>query len=185
MDRPYSLHAEEPGLPWAAYVSTQRIHDFEPLDCWQIKDAKKILGLQAQLWTETVFDQAALHYYLFPRLIAVADRAWRRQPGEWADFAAALGSRELAYLDSLKIAYRLPPPGAEITGNQLRANLSYPGLTIRYNIAGEDPSATCPILKNEIDVTDIKEIRLATFSPSNERSSRVEIFQNLQNASLD
>ena len=185
LDMPYSLHADEPGLPWAAYVSTQRIHDFSPLACWRIEDAKNVVGLQAQLWTETVLDQSGLHYYLFPRLLAVADRAWCRKPGNWASFAGALGSRELAYLESLKIAYRLPPPGVKITGNRLQANVAYPGLTIRYNINGENPSANCPIVTSEIDITNIKEIRLATFSPSGERSSRVEIIENLINTNVD
>ena len=185
LDMPYSLHAEEPGFPWAAYVSTRRIHDFEPLDCWQIKDAEAVLGLQAQLWTETVLDRAGLHYYLFPRLLAVADRAWRRKPGSWADFAAALGTRELGYLEALNIAYRLPPPGVRVVGNRLQANVSYPGLTIRYNIHGEDPSANCPSLADEIDITGIKEIRLATFSASGERSSGVEVVENFLDTGLD
>ena len=119
------------------------------------------------------------------RLLAVADCAWRRKPGNWANFAAALGSRELAYLESLKIAYRLPPPGVKITGNRLQANLSYPGLTIRYNISGENPSVNCPILTDEIDITGLKEIRLATFSHSGERSSRDEIVEDLLNTNLN
>ena len=76
LDMPYSLHAEEPGLPWAAYTSTRRIHDFDPFDCWDIDSESNIKGIQAQLWTETVYDQATLHYYLFPRRLAVAEQAW-------------------------------------------------------------------------------------------------------------
>ena len=185
LDMPYSLHAEEPGLPWAAYTSTRRIHDFNPLDCWAITDMSAVMGLQAQLWSETVIDQTALHYYLFPRLLAVAERSWRSRPGNWADFAAALGGRELAYLDTLKIDYRLPPPGIQITGDQLRGNTAYPGLTIRYNLGGANPTPNCPSLNGSLDISGYTEIRLATFSPSGERSSRVEIVEDLTDAGLD
>ena len=65
-------------------------------------------------------------YMLYPRLLAVAERAWhaadwettvdqkvsdRARQRDWAQFAAALGHRELRRLDQLGINYRLPPPG--------------------------------------------------------------------------
>ena len=185
LDMPYSLHAEEPGLPWAAYTSTRRIHDFDPFDCWDIDSESNIKGIQAQLWTETVYDQATLHYYLFPRLLAVAERAWCKKFGPWSNFAHAVGSRELAHLDALGIKYRLPPPGIQIDNHYLKANSTYPGLIIRYNQQGENPTANDPELIDQLDINGISEIRLAVFSPSGERSSRVEIVKNLLDANLN
>ena len=130
LDMPYSLHAEEPGLPWAAYTSTRRIHDFDPFDCWDIDSESNIKGIQAQLWTETVYDQATLHYYLFPRLLAVAERAGAKS-GPWNYFAHAVGSRN-SLISTLGIKYRLPPPGIQIDNHYL-ANSTYPGLIIRPN----------------------------------------------------
>ena len=63
---------------------------------------------------------------LYPRLLAVAERAWhaadwemiidqqvrdKARQRDWAQFAAGLGHRELARLDHLGVNYRLPPPG--------------------------------------------------------------------------
>ena len=67
------------------------------------------------------------HQMLFPRVLALAERAWHRAAWEnatseedrdqlretdWQRFGNALGSKELARLDALGIAYRVPPPGA-------------------------------------------------------------------------
>ncbi len=40
-----------------------------------------ILGMQAQLWSETVRSKTHLHEMVFPRLIALAERAWHK--GQW------------------------------------------------------------------------------------------------------
>ena len=184
LDMPHSLHKDEPGLPWAAYIDSERIHQFEPLDCWGIETTVLVQGLQAQLWTETVDGEDALHYYLFPRLLAVADRAWRKLPGSWPAFASALGERELAYLDELGIRYRVPPPGAQVADGQLLANCNLPGLTIRYTTDGKDPTPESPGLGTPLDLDQLTEIRLAVFSANNERSGRIEVIDNLLDANL-
>jgi len=67
-----------------------------------------------------------LDYMLFPRLLAVAERAWHqadwqtaasaslmksRRTRDWEQFANTLGYRELRNLELRGIHYRLPPPG--------------------------------------------------------------------------
>ncbi|MCG7427051.1 family 20 glycosylhydrolase [Helcobacillus sp. ACRRO] len=44
-----------------------------------VHDQSGVLGIQAQMWTEYVADEAHLHRMLFPRLVAVAERAWNGQ----------------------------------------------------------------------------------------------------------
>lgn len=84
-------------------------------------------GLQGQLWAETIRSPEQLEYMIFPRLLAVAERAWHKGSWEgketsarsaplksdWARFAASLGSQDLGILDKLGVAYRVPPPGAK------------------------------------------------------------------------
>ena len=73
----------------------------------------------------------------------------------------------------------------QIDNHYLKANSTYPGLIIRYNQQGENPTANSPELIDQLDINDISEIRLAVFSPSGERSSRVEIVKNLLDANLN
>ena len=64
---------------------------------------------------------------IFPRLLAVAERAWHEDPWEnernklnrnkmkeesWKKFANTLGYKELVRLDKMGIAYHIALPGA-------------------------------------------------------------------------
>ena len=85
-----------------------------------------ITGMQAQIWSETVRTDEQMDNMLFPRLLAVAERAWHKAPWEdgntsareakmtedWMGFRAAVGNKELLRLDEMDIKYRIPPPGA-------------------------------------------------------------------------
>jgi hexosaminidase len=57
---------------------------------------------------------------MFPRLIALAERAWHKdvfenttiQPDrEYEKFANKVGYREMPRLDNAGVKYRIPPPG--------------------------------------------------------------------------
>ena len=61
-----------------------------------------------------------MDYMLFPRLLALAERAWHRaeweqgtnEPlAEWEIFKNTVGYREFPRLDRLGVMYRVPPPG--------------------------------------------------------------------------
>ena len=110
LDMPYAMHADEPGLPWAGYVNTKSIYNFDPLDCWALTagQSSQVLGIQAQLWSETVFTTELMDYYTFPRLLAVAERAWNKRPTQdrWPQFRQALITRELPHLSKLGVKYR-------------------------------------------------------------------------------
>ncbi|MBO6566278.1 MAG: family 20 glycosylhydrolase, partial [Pseudomonadales bacterium] len=108
LDMPYTLGMQEPGLPWANYVDTEDIYRFDPQANWDLDAHANVIGIQAQLWTETVFTSELLDYYLFPRLLAVAERAWNAQPdpGSWPAFYSALSETEINHLLELGIQPR-------------------------------------------------------------------------------
>jgi hexosaminidase len=81
-------------------------------------------GMQGHIWTETVRTPEQLHFMLFPRVLALAERAWHKADWEkykdktkqlldWTRFANNLGQKELLRLDRMGIKYRVPPPGAK------------------------------------------------------------------------
>ena len=84
-------------------------------------------GIQGHLWTETVRSRDQMFYMIFPRLLALAERAWHKaswedilnkkerdamRTSDWVKFANTLGYNELAQLDNMGITYRVPLPGA-------------------------------------------------------------------------
>ena len=86
-----------------------------------------LTGMQGQIWTEVTRTVENFEYMIFPRMLALAERAWHKaswentadvikrnteKDNDWEEFANALGSKELARLDELGIMYALRPPGA-------------------------------------------------------------------------
>ena len=84
-------------------------------------------GVEAAIWGETIRTADHMYTMLFPRLLALAERAWhkasweevndeklrdRERSGDWVRFANTLGYRELGRLDKMDLPYRVPPPAA-------------------------------------------------------------------------
>jgi len=85
-----------------------------------------LIGMQASYWGEMNPTVDELHYMLYPRLLAFAERAWHMAAWEtaateqrmaklldvdWTDFANTVGYKELRRLERIGINYRLSTPG--------------------------------------------------------------------------
>lgn len=79
------------------------------------------------MFSDQIRNKEQMHHALFPRLIAVAERAWHKAPWEtmedkgvrdgerradWERMVKILGYKELPRLEELNMEYRIPPPGA-------------------------------------------------------------------------
>ncbi len=167
-----------------SYAQGATIADPTPL-----QPGRRIAGMQGQLWSETVRSDATADYMLFPRTLAVAERAWHRADWEpdyvagksysygdgavpadtlaadWQGFQARVVP-ELKHLDAAGIAYRLPVPGAHIMNGKLEANSPIAGLKIEYRARdGGWKTYSGP-------VTVSGTVSLRTVSPSGNRVSR-------------
>ena len=80
------------------------------------------------MFSDQIRNKEQMHHALFPRMIAVAERAWHKADWEdiddrmgrdkarkldWEQFANVLGYQELPRLERKAIKYRVPPPGAQ------------------------------------------------------------------------
>ncbi|HET6859533.1 MAG TPA: family 20 glycosylhydrolase, partial [Streptomyces sp.] len=84
-------------------------HTPAPLD-WAQSSAGQVLGTQAQLWTEYVTSAERIEYLTYPRLCALADRAWSGHRSDWDGFTERLRGHT-ARLDALRVRYGpLDPP---------------------------------------------------------------------------
>lgn len=213
-DLAYNHHPAEPGHFWGGFVDTRRAYEFIPfnvfystltdqyrrpygnelnfekMEALRPEARKNILGLQGQLWSETIKGGEMLEYYYLPKLMGLAERAWAGQAewGEiresgprieaidrsWNKFANVIGQRELPRLDYLfgGYNYRLPPPGAVVRNGLLYANIDFPGLVIRYTMDGSEPDMDSPVYKRPAEVTG--EISLRSFDTRG-RGSRVSV----------
>jgi len=210
-DLAYNKDPLEPGLYWGGFVDVRNAWQFAPYNSFvtnlktgmgrpidpdrEFADREKlnpsarpnIVGLQAQLWGETIRGRDMLEYYYLPKLIGFAETAWsqprpfetqsnpeirRRQMDEgWNLFANVLGRRELPRLAGMSggYNYRIPPPGAILENGTLKANVEYPGLTIRYTTDGSEPTRSSMLYEGPVSVSG--SVRVKAFDASG-RGSR-------------
>ena len=202
-DLAYNKDPREAGLYWAGFVDTKDAFIFTPYDVFKsikvssfgreytdedfegleyLKEEARpnILGFQAQLWSETVKGPEMLEYYILPKLLGLAERAWYGSAAwesiddratreaaidkDWNRFANVLGRKEFRRMDHIfgGYNYRLASPGAKVENGRVVVNSSYPGLEIRYTTDGSDPNSESTVYKGPIEV-GIETIKVSTF----------------------
>jgi len=184
-DFPYEASPKEHGYYWASrHTNTEKVFQFMPdnlpvhAEFWldrqdspyvaddtktPLAKGQKFLGIQAQLWSENTRNDEMAEHKVFPRLLALAERAWylpnwavpydykgvkysqetefftdelkTKRDQSWHLFANVLGKKEFAKLEMSDIDYRLPTVGAVIENGILKANIAFPGLAIEYKDA--------------------------------------------------
>ncbi|MEU3191111.1 beta-N-acetylhexosaminidase [Streptomyces sp. NPDC006992] len=107
LDRRQAPGEDEP-VP-LGHVSTLRdVYEMQPVPAELEREghAERVLGVQANMWTECAESVQRLDYQMFPRLAAVAELAWSGPGHAYDDFAARLADAHLARLDACGVAYR-------------------------------------------------------------------------------
>lgn len=156
----------------------------------ELKKPENVIGVQGQLWTELVRTPEQMDFMIYPRLLCVAERGWHKasweeeedadkrregQNADWDMFAHTLGKKELARLDKMGVAYRLPPPGACSTDDgQMELNCSYPGLPMFYST---DEGSTWTEYTGKMDISPDTDMHFCTRSTDGKRSSRVVVMK--------
>lgn len=87
----------EPGAPWEGNeggpTSIEKILAWEPVpDSFTTDQSARVLGVEASVWTEFIATQRYLEFMTFPRLLALAEVAWRpKGPRDDVEFRQRLG----------------------------------------------------------------------------------------------
>lgn len=174
-DHPNEANPEERGYYWAArYTDARKVFGYMPDNVYSNADKTRsgaviddlerlvgralpaltqpqnILGVQGQVWSETIRTAEQLEEMVYPRLLPLAERAWhhanweadqqqarvdhKARDADWLAFVQVMGQKELPRLAKAGVQFYLPPPGAVIEQGQLIANVAYPGLYIEYSL---------------------------------------------------
>lgn len=93
--------------PIAGTLTMETVHSMEPIPKGLTPEqAKHILGVQGNLWSEYMFNQAKLEYQAFPRALAIAEVGWcAPEKKDFKAFSARLAVHQ-GILDTLKVNYR-------------------------------------------------------------------------------
>jgi hexosaminidase len=199
-DLAWNPNPEERGLDWGGYVDLRKPFQFIPFDYYRNvrldrsgnpldpavfvgKDRlteygrANVLGIQGNLWSETLGADGRLDYNLVPKLFGLAERAWAAEPDwaaerdpqkseplyreAWSRFVNVLGKRELPRLDREGVRYRIPTPGLKAEGGAVHCSLELPGFTLRYTTDGSEPGVRSPEVRGAIPFRGT--VRVAAF----------------------
>lgn len=89
------------------FLPVSKVYEYEPiLSKMTPEQAKHVLGVQFQAWTEYIRTPKQVEYMVFPRACALAEVAW--SPKESRNFEAFMQrlAIHLTRLDALEVAYR-------------------------------------------------------------------------------
>jgi hexosaminidase len=64
------------GLEWAGHVEVQEAYDWDPAKLLDSVGETDVLGVEAQLWSETLRSVSDMEFMTFPRLPGVAEVGW-------------------------------------------------------------------------------------------------------------
>lgn len=214
LDLAYNASSVEAGQYWGGYVDIDKPFYFIPynylrnlrddntgarVDLTSIKNRvgltatgkANIVGIEAPLWSETNRTPGQFEYKLLPKLLAVAERAWAKDPDwatepndqrseqlydqAWSMFVNVVGQRELPRLDKFAggFVYRIPTAGAKVIDGKLAANVQFPGLTIRYTTDGSEPTDASPVYTEPIALKDA--IKLKVFNAAGRSGETITI----------
>ena len=138
-----------------------------------------IIGIQSQIWSETIRNEDILDYMFMPNIIVFSQKAWSQDPEwmkisdktkreftldyEWNKFTNTIGQRVLPIIDNIYggLSYDLPKPGGIIKNDSLYANSVFPGLNIKYTLDGSLPDIESmnynnPVKLNKDDVINLR-----------------------------
>ena len=195
------LDPENYGLSWSGYVNYKDAWLTEPLNVYSktyldsdfkkyknpnsvaldMKMKSNFLGIQGQLWTETVRNEKIFDELMYPNLIVLAEKAWSQQDQwtknlssqnideimtkEWSYFVNTLAYRTLNHLSLLfdGVDFDLPKPGGIIENDTLFVNSVFPSIEVRFTRDGSIPSTEDELYIKEIKVFSSESIVLRSF----------------------
>ena len=207
-DLAWNQSPDEIGLDWGGYVDLRKPFDFIPFDYYRntrldrrgnpldpavfagkdrLTDYGRahIVGIQADLWSETLGGEGRVEYMLVPRLFALAERAWAPDPDwarerdaaksdslyreAWSRFVNIVGQRELPRLDREVpgLNYRIPTPGLKVEGGAVHTSMELPGFTLRYTTDGSEPTVRSAEVRGPIPFRGT--VRVAAFNSAGRR----------------
>ena len=172
--------AREP-LAIGGHTPLEKVYGFEPVPAVLDRDAaRRILGAQANVWTEYIRTPEHVEYMVYPRALALAEVVWSpRALRDFDDFAARLPAA-LARLDRHGVGYRVPTVrglgGERLTLEDrvaVRLASPLPDAEIRYTLDGGDPGPGSPRYRAPLEVALDEgpvEVRARLFLPDGRAS---------------
>ena len=171
-------------------ISTDYINKSEKIDP---KNRDNIIGIQSQIWGETIVDEDVLDYMFMPNIIVFSQKAWSQDDSwmsisdkeiknqtleiEWNKFTNNLGQRVLPIVDEIfgGLSYDLPKPGGIIVNDSLYANTVFPGLDIKYTLDGTVPDSNSENYTTPVKIKTDEVVHLRLFDKKGRGGNDIKV----------
>ena len=213
-DLAYNQNPEEIGLDWGGFINMRTPFQYIPFDYYRNTRVDRegnplppgaftgkdrltdygrshVLGLQGNLWSETLGGDGRLDYMLVPKVFGLAERAWAPDPAwareadsaradslfreDWSRLANVVGKRELPRLDreAPELTYRVPKPGLKVNGGAVYSSIALPGFMLRYTTDGSEPTLKSPVVRGPIPARGT--VSVAAFSTNGRKGATARV----------
>lgn len=169
--------------PWTYFgnITLRDAYEFDPVgDDWDDALRSNLLGIQGSLWSEFCKTPQDMQYQVFPRLLAIADAAWRPEGHkDWEGFLPAVDAfaERLDYMDitvaqsMYNLDHKVKPEDGELVAT---VSCIRPDVEIRYSTS--DPTlATSAVFPDSVRVSQPETIYAATFKDGNQIGKTLEL----------
>lgn len=198
LDMMYNRHQDERGLNWGGTVDEFDSWNAQPFNAYRsarqdingnannlntiadnkpgLNNRNMLLGVQAELWSETIRGYDWVQYYVFPKIFGMVERGWNSLPAwgeqyndntlynkERAAYNLQIGEMELPKLAKDGVNFRIGQPGIIVKDGMLYANSQYPGEEVRYTLDGSEPNASSALWTGAVPAGESKVIRAKSF----------------------
>ncbi|MCQ4139781.1 beta-N-acetylhexosaminidase [Chryseobacterium sp. EO14] len=161
--------ATEPNA-FGGFTPLDKVYSYNPIpEELNTEQAKYILGVQANLWTEYILDFKQVQYMIFPRLLALSEVGWgTADPKNYKEFEGRV-INEFRNLDKMGVNYAKSiynVSGKVISsenGVTYELSTSQNPDGIRYTVDGTDPSANSQTYKNPVQISKSMTVKSAYF----------------------
>jgi hexosaminidase len=154
------------------YLPLEKVYSYNPQPK-ELSDEEKarILGAQANLWTEYIKTPEKVEYMVFPRMLALSEVVWSPlESKDFADFQKRLAAH-FPRLDKQQVNYRIPAPDGlqnQILTAEGKAKIEFKSMIsnskIFYTLDGSTPDENSQVYDKplEIEVKQAQKIDVKT-----------------------
>lgn len=173
-----SRNPQEP-LAIGGFLPLDKVYRFEPIpDALTGDDAKHILGVQANVWTEYIPNEKQVEYMSTPRMCALAEVAWTNSSKKnYDNFVERLGSH-FKQLKFLAVNYSLAVFDVEAAvypgttkGIDVVLSSPYKYGSIRYTVNGSQPDGNSTIYTAPINIDQSAMVTSALFDGTDKKGN--------------